>query len=212
MKQTLILIGGGGHCKACIDVVEAEGKYRIAGIADVAQKLGAPVLDYCVTAGDGDLEKLVAEGHSFLVTVGHLGAATVRHELFQTLMRLQAPLATVVAPTALVSRHAHVGLGTIVMHGAIINAGAVVGNNAIINTNALVEHDALVAHQAHVSTGAVLNGACVLEEGSFLGSNAVVVQGKRIGRGVVVGAGAVVASDILEEGVYAGNPAKRLKA
>ncbi|MBI4645951.1 MAG: acetyltransferase, partial [Bacteroidia bacterium] len=30
-KQKIILIGGGGHCKACSDVIETEGKYNIAG-------------------------------------------------------------------------------------------------------------------------------------------------------------------------------------
>ena len=36
MKK-IILIGGGGHCKSCIDVIEQEGKYRIAGIVDMAE-------------------------------------------------------------------------------------------------------------------------------------------------------------------------------
>ena len=28
MKETIILIGGGGHCKSCIDVVEQEGRFQ----------------------------------------------------------------------------------------------------------------------------------------------------------------------------------------
>jgi len=35
MKKELILIGGGGHCTACIDVIEQEGRFAIAGIVDV---------------------------------------------------------------------------------------------------------------------------------------------------------------------------------
>ena len=34
MKKNIILIGGGGHCKSCIDVIEAEDKFEIAGIVD----------------------------------------------------------------------------------------------------------------------------------------------------------------------------------
>ena len=30
----IILIGGGGHCKSVIDVIEQEGKFQIAGIID----------------------------------------------------------------------------------------------------------------------------------------------------------------------------------
>ena len=34
MKPKIILIGGGGHCKSVIDVIEEENKYIIAGIVD----------------------------------------------------------------------------------------------------------------------------------------------------------------------------------
>jgi len=37
-KQKIILIGGGGHCKSCIDVIEEEGKYEIAEILFVANE------------------------------------------------------------------------------------------------------------------------------------------------------------------------------
>ena len=36
-KKSIVLIGGGGHCKACIDVIEVEGKYNIIGIIDVPE-------------------------------------------------------------------------------------------------------------------------------------------------------------------------------
>ena len=38
MKEKLVLIGGGGHCRACIDVIERENKYQIAGIVDIKEK------------------------------------------------------------------------------------------------------------------------------------------------------------------------------
>ena len=37
MKQ-IILIGGGGHCKSCIDVIENGNKYKIRGIIDKKKK------------------------------------------------------------------------------------------------------------------------------------------------------------------------------
>ena len=33
-KPEILLIGGGGHCHSVIDVIEQEGKYKIAGIID----------------------------------------------------------------------------------------------------------------------------------------------------------------------------------
>ena len=37
--KNLYLIGGGGHCKSCIDVIEQEKKYKIKGIFDLLKKL-----------------------------------------------------------------------------------------------------------------------------------------------------------------------------
>ena len=37
MKK-IILIGGGGHCKSCIDVIEIEKKYKIEGIFEKKKK------------------------------------------------------------------------------------------------------------------------------------------------------------------------------
>ena len=30
--KSLLLIGGGGHCHSCIDVIEASGIYKIKGL------------------------------------------------------------------------------------------------------------------------------------------------------------------------------------
>ena len=37
-KEKLILVGGGGHCKACIDVIEEQGKFEILGILDLKDR------------------------------------------------------------------------------------------------------------------------------------------------------------------------------
>ena len=36
--NNIILIGGGGHCVSCIDVIEAGKKYKIMGILDNKDK------------------------------------------------------------------------------------------------------------------------------------------------------------------------------
>jgi len=37
----LLLIGGGGHYRSCIDVIEQDGRFRIAGIVDKASDAGS---------------------------------------------------------------------------------------------------------------------------------------------------------------------------
>ena len=42
-NPNLLLLGGGGHCKSCIEVIEAEANFTIAGILDAADKVGQDI-------------------------------------------------------------------------------------------------------------------------------------------------------------------------
>jgi sugar O-acyltransferase (sialic acid O-acetyltransferase NeuD family) len=205
MKK-IILIGGGGHCKSCIEVIHSQGVYEIAGILDGALVAGN-VLGYPVIGDDEMIGTLAAEGHSFLITVGQIKNSGVRQKLFEKVRAAKGIFAKVVASTAYVSEFASVGEGTILMHGVFVNAGVKMGVNGIVNTKTLVEHDVVIGDHCHVSTGSIINGDCVVEDDCFIGSGAVIKQGIVITEKTIIGAGAVVVRNTEYEGVYAGNPA-----
>lgn len=202
--RNLILVGGGGHCRSCIDVIEQEGKWRIAGIIDHPEKVGERVLGYPVIAGDEELSRLVREYRYFLVTVGQIKSPSLRRSLYERIKESGGELPAVISPLAYISPHASVGEGTIILHRATINAGARVGRNGIVNSCALIEHDAVVGDHCHISTGTILNGGVQVAEGTFVGSGAVTRQGIAIGAGCVIGAGVTVLSDIPDGTVYTG--------
>jgi len=63
MKEKIILIGGGGHCKSCIDVIEQEGRFEIAGIVERPNSSGIPsVLGYPIIGTDDYLRILNKTG------------------------------------------------------------------------------------------------------------------------------------------------------
>jgi sugar O-acyltransferase (sialic acid O-acetyltransferase NeuD family) len=180
MKEKIILIGGGGHCRACIDVIEQEGLFTIAGIVDMNEKEQQSVLGYSVIGSDADLAELIKTSHNVLITLGQIKSPARRMELFNDLQQMGARFPVIQSPLAYISPHAHVAEGTIVMHHALINAGARVGRNCIINTKSLVEHDAVIEDNCHISTGAVVNGGVKIGSGSFFGSGAVAVENTSI--------------------------------
>jgi sugar O-acyltransferase (sialic acid O-acetyltransferase NeuD family) len=194
-KPGLILIGAGGHARACIDVIEQYGQFEIAGLVGTADELHTRQLGYEVIATDDQLAELAGRYRHALVTVGQIQSPALRMRMFEQALRLGFDLPVIVAPSAHVSRHATIGAGSVVMHGAIVNAAAQVGRNCILNTRALVEHDAVVGDHCHVSTGAILNGGVQLGAGSFVGSASVVKQGVRLGERSIVGMGLAVRHD-----------------
>ena len=196
--KPLILIGGGGHCISCIDVIEAEGKYKITGIVEQNGGPNEPVLGYQILGNDKDLSELAKECSTALITVGQINNADLRVRLFQQLRGIGFELATVISPRAYVSKNASLGAGTIIMHDALINTGAKIGNNCILNTKSLVEHDAIVEDHCHISTSSVLNGGTVIREQTFVGSNTIIKENVTIGKNSVLGGGLRIMIDMRE--------------
>lgn len=199
-NKKLILVGGGGHCKSVIEVAEAAG-YEILGILDMPEFLGQEVFRYKVIGTDSDIPGFV-DAASFMITVGFIKNPAIRIRIYNDIVAAGGKLATIIAPSAYVSRYASLGAGTVVMHKAFVNAGAKVGTNCIINTLANIEHDTTIGNQCHISTGAMINGGCRIGDRVFIGSQSVLANGVDICSDAIVGAGALVRKDIVRKGVY----------
>lgn len=211
-RNKLILVGGGGHCKSCIDVIEQEGHYEIVGILDIPSKNGMQILGYEIIGTDDDYEKFHQQGCTFLITVGQIKTAALRKKIFEKLNKINANFATIIAPTATVSKHAMIGKGTIVMHHAFVNAGTHIGENCILNSGCNIEHDVAIGQHCHISTGAYVNGDCQIGDEVFIGSNATLANLITIGNQVVIGAGALIVKSTGNNQTWVGIPAKKITA
>lgn len=206
--DSILLVGAGGHARVCIDVIEQDGRFTVAGLIGLPDEVGTRLLGYHVLGSDADLPVLLAEHAHVLITVGQIKTPGLRMHLFRVVQQAGRSFPVIVSPRAYVSRHATVGAGSIVMHGAVVNAGAAVGRNCIINSQSLIEHDAVIADHCHIATGAAVNSGVHIGTGTFVGSNSSVRQGTRIGERCVIGMGQRVLSDC-EDGAQM-PPPKRL--
>ena len=204
--KSLILIGGGGHCKSVIEVAESAG-YEIKGILDMPDEVGKEVLPGHKVIGTDDEIPQYVEECDFVITVGFIKNPALRIKLYNKVKVAGGRLATIIASTAHVSKYAELGEGTVIMHYAFVNAGAKIGDNCIINTFVNIEHDAEVGNQCHISTGTMVNGECKIGENCFIGSQSVCANCIEIASDIIVGAGSVVRKSIRVKGIYAGNPA-----
>lgn len=205
--KPLILIGGGGHCKSVIEAAESIGR-EIKGIIDLPDLVGSDCLGYKVIGNDNDIPEFIDECE-FIVTLGFIKNPAQRIRLHELVNKSGGKLATVIASTAHVSKHAEIGNGTVVLHHATVNAGARIGNGCIINTSANIEHDTIISDYCHISTGAMVNGDCRIGEACFIGSGTVIANSVNIVRNCIIGAGSVVVSDISVNGKYWGVPSSR---
>jgi len=201
-KKQIILIGGGGHCKSCIDVLESMNEYEIAGIIDAKEKIGDSILGYKIIGCDDDLKSLRKKYDYALITVGQIKSTMIRVKLFHLLKELEYILPVIIASSAYVSKHASIDEGTIIMHQAMVNADVKIGKNCIINTKALVEHDTFVGDFCHISTNAILNGNVVVGNKCFIGSASVIRNGISITNHAIISMGSIVLKNVNDSEVY----------
>jgi len=211
LKDSLVLIGGGGHCKSCIDVIESEGRFKIAGILDVPGRKGEVIAGYPVIGIDEDIPVLARTHRHFFITMGHIKSPDFRIRMFEYLKNMGVKIPVIISPNAHISPRASLGDGTIVMHHAIVNSEASVGSNCILNSRSLIEHETQVGDHCHISTGAVLNGQCRVGDRCFIGSSTVLANNVSISDDTLVSAGSLVLRSLEKPGTYIGNPLRKIR-
>jgi sugar O-acyltransferase (sialic acid O-acetyltransferase NeuD family) len=191
-NNRILLVGGGGHCRSVIDVIDLEGRFSVYGIIDKKENIGKRILNYEVIGTDEDLPNLKKEIKYAFVTIGHIYNIEPRKRIFNLLKELGFEIPVIVSPLAHVSKYSFIDEGTVVMHHVIINSNVKIGKNCIINTKALIEHDCEVGDNCHISTGVILNGSVKVGCNSFIGSGAICVEGANIPKRSFIKAGSLV--------------------
>ena len=208
--RKIVILGAGGHCKVIIDIIKSTNKYEIAGITDKSIK--GSVLNIPIIGDDNVLPKLYKEGVEYaFIGLGALNNMNIRNLLFSRLKEIGFTLPVLIHKTVVVSPYSHMGDGTCVMAGAIINPGSYIGENCIINTGSVIEHDCKVGNNTHISPNAAVAGGVTIGSNAHIGIGSSIIQGITIGNNVSIGAGAVVISNIEDNSLAVGVPAKVIK-
>lgn len=208
-----VILGGGGHARVVIDILRTSTSVALYAVLDPDRSLwGRELLGVPIRGGDELLPDLITEGvNYFVVGRGAVGDNQPRRKLFELGLAYGLVPFTVQHPSAVCSKWAQIGLGSVLFPSAVVNAGAIVGDNVIINTGAIVEHDCVISDHVHIATGARLASAVKVGAGAHIGAGATVRQSLSIGESAIVGAGAVVVKDVPPRVVVVGVPARCLK-
>lgn len=146
--------------------------------------------------------------HLYQVNVA-IGDSQIRKRIVQALPA-HTTYGTIIHPTAVTSKWVEIGAGSIINAGAILTCDIKIGMHAQMHIQSAVSHDCVVGDFFTASPAALVSGTCTLGSGVYLGTNSAIRQNITLCDDVFIGMGAVVVKDILEPGVYVGNPARRM--
>lgn len=209
--KNLYIIGAGGFGREVAWLVERinaiEPTWNLRGfIDDDESKWGTNEGNYPILGGCEYLKKL---GDVYAVCA--IGAAKIRKIVIEKMKKSTVKFATLIDPSALISKSVEIGAGTIICANSIITVDIKIGEHVIINLSCTIGHNAVINDFVTIYPSVNVSGNVYLGECSELGTGMQIIQGKKVASDTIIGAGAVVVRDIEISGTYVGSPAKRIK-
>ena len=205
--EKIFVFGASGHAKVVIDIIEKQGLYEIAFLADDDVSLkDTCVYGYRVIGGRPEL--LASGIRKGIVAIG---SNRSRSGVAAWLTENCCELVCAIHPSAKVGRGVVIGSNSAVMAGAVINSDSSIGYDVIINTNASVDHDCTIGDGVHIAPGSTLCGNVSVGAGSFICAGAIIIPNLTVGSNVIVGAGSTVVRDVPDGVTVVGSPVKILK-
>lgn len=206
-KERIFVFGASGHGKVVIDIIERQGLYQIAFLADDDERLhGSSFYGYRVLGGSS---QLLASG--VLKGVVAIGSNRARLAVAGRLTGCGVQLISAIHPSAQLGRGVSIGRGSVLMAGVVVNSDARIGDNVIVNSRASIDHDCSIGDGVHIAPGATLCGTVTIGAGTFICAGSTIIPNLRVGSNAVIGAGSLVIRDIPDQVTAVGSPAAILK-
>lgn len=183
----ILIVGAGGHGRSIAEAIELASAYEVAGFADDAWPGLQAVWEFPVLGGAATCETLRHVADFAIVAIGNNSR---RAALMKRLQEYEFPLATVIHPSAQVSRRAVVSEGSAIMATAVVGTEAVLGAGVIVNCGAVVDHHCRVEDYGHLGVGACMSGGSMLGSAAWIQAGASLGYGARLAAGEILHAGA----------------------
>jgi UDP-perosamine 4-acetyltransferase len=204
-RNKVVIVGGGGHTKMCLDILQQVKSYEVAEIVEYYPEHTIKGVRGQKPASVQTLKKLFQQGvRHAVVGVGALHNPKIRDTIFCELKKIGFFMPNLVHPFSTIEPSASLGEGNQVMAGAVISSNAVIGNNCIINSGSVICHDSLLFDNAHIAPGTVLAGHAKVGSNTLVGMGVTVYRAVSIGNNVIIHNGLSIVKDIPDNTIVKG--------
>lgn len=115
-------------------------------------------------------------------------------------------------PTSVIASTVSFGCGNYLNSLVSVGSSTRISCHTNINRSSTIGHHCEIEPFVSTGPGVVICGSVKVGIGSFIGAGATILPKLRIGKNVIIGAGSVVTSDLPDDVIVYGNPARVIKA
>ena len=205
MNKTLAILGAGELGKQIANFALNDCHYDAVlfyddfnGGSEIQGNSSQLELDY----GDKKFDELIIG-----IGYNHLDARKEKYDYFKS----KVPFGTIVHSSCWVDPAAMIEPGCVLYPRSVIDKNVLVKHNTILNLNCTISHDTTIGSHSFLGPGVAAAGFVTIGENCFIGINSTIIDNIAIASGTHTGGGAVIIKTITEPGLYAGNPAKKIK-
>jgi sugar O-acyltransferase (sialic acid O-acetyltransferase NeuD family) len=211
----LVIVGSGGFgretAEAVRDLAAAGAAWRLLGFIDDDPARAGQVIDGTPVLGGREELKRLPDARLVVVT-GRPGNYVSRLRIVSELGLPAERYATIIHPSAVVSSSSSVGPGTVLLAHTVLTAAVQVGSHVAVMPHVTLTHDDVVEDFVTLASRAAVGGGARIRSCAYVGAGAIIGEGRSIGELALIGMGAVVTKDVPPREVWAGVPARRLRA
>ena len=210
--KEIVLFGASGHVNAIIEALHTEDKFKVAAIIDKSLSAGEKFKNIEVL-GSADMIGSIGNRLGIRYGLVAIGDNYVRSKIVQKVTEAEPSFEFIncIHPNASIASNTKMGVGNVVMPGAVVNADTILGNHCVLGSNSTFEHDSEMGDYCFLAPSVAIGGNCNIKSYTSVGIGARVVHNVSIGENCIIGAGSTVIKDALDNGVYVGRPAAKLR-
>lgn len=206
MKNTLIIIGAGGHGKVVADIALKMNKWEEIYFLDNNDSLEF-VLGIKVIGRTSDYKKYISHSDMFVA----IGDNKVREKIMEEMEGFGVSIPILIHQSTNIGIGVNINIGTVLMAGAIVNSDTMIGKGCIINTGVNIDHETIISNYSHISPGANLAGNVHIGYRTWVGIGCTISNNINITKDCIIGAGSLVIKNINESGIYFGSPTNKIQ-